>query len=120
MKKENFTLESLPQAMYDLFIMVDELTEMVRILTPQQPTPAEDKLLTVEEAAKFLNLKVPTIYSKVSRGELPHSKVGKRLYFSHAELTAYIKTGKVLSNDEINQRANDYLSNYKKENNNGR
>ena len=112
MNKNNFTLDSLPQAMYDLFIKVDKLTKMVRILTPQ--APAEDKLLTVKETAEFLNLKVPTIYSKVNRGELPHSKVGKRLYFSQAELTAYIKSWKVQSNDELVQKANDYLSNSNK------
>jgi len=114
MKKENFSVESLPQAMYDLFIKVDELTEMVRILTPHQPTASEDKLLTVKEAAEFLNLKPPTIYSKVNRGELPYSKIGKRLYFSQAELTSYIKSGKVLSNDEIEQQADAYIINNSK------
>lgn len=53
-----------------------------------------EQFLTVQEAAKFLNLTVPTIYSKVSKRELPCMKRGKRLYFSSTELMEYIKEGR--------------------------
>ena len=73
-----------------------------------------EQLLTVQEAAQFLNLTVPTIYSKVSKGELPVMKRSKRLYFSSTELMAYLKEGRKKSNAEIEQEAEAYLSNYKK------
>jgi excisionase family DNA binding protein len=57
--------------------------------TTEQP----EQLLTVQEAAQFLNLTVPTIYSKVSKGELPVMKRSKRLYFSNLELMEYLKKG---------------------------
>ncbi len=69
------------------------------------------ELLTVQDAANFLSLSVPTIYSKVSKRELPHMKRGKRLYFSRTELLEYIKEGRKKSNAEIAQEANSYLSN---------
>lgn len=53
----------------------------------------EEKFLTVQQAAEFLNLTVPTMYSKVSKGELPVMKRGKRLYFSSIQLMEYIKEG---------------------------
>ena len=109
-----YSFDLLPQAVQDLINKVDNLTELVRVLTPHQQTPADDILLNVKETAKFLDLSVATIYSKVNRGELPYSKVGKRLYFSKSELTSYIKSGKVLSNEEIEQKASEYLSNEKK------
>ena len=45
---------------------------------------------TVRELAKFLNLTVPTIYSKVSRGDLPYLKRGKRLYFSRETIENWL------------------------------
>lgn len=85
----------------------------------QQPQKVEstnqpEQLLTVQEAAQFLNLSVPTIYSKVSKGELPVMKRSKRLYFSSTELMDYLKQGRKKSNAEIEQEAKVYLSNNKK------
>ena len=80
----------------------------------QTPSDRPEQLLTVQEAAEFLKLTVPTIYSKVSNGELPVMKRSKRLYFSSTELMAYIKEGRKKSNAEIEQEAEAYLSNKKK------
>jgi len=57
------------------------------------PTNQTEQLLTIQEAAKFLSLTVPIMYSKVSKGELPVMKRGKRLYFSRTELLEYVKQG---------------------------
>ncbi len=77
-------------------------------------TEQTEQLLTVQEAAQFLNLTVPTIYSKVSKGELPVMKRSKRLYFSSTELMEYLKEGRKKSNAEIEQEAEAYLSNNRK------
>lgn len=73
-----------------------------------------EKLLTIQEAADFLNLSVPTMYSKVSKGELPVMKRGKRLYFSRTELLDYLKEGRKRSNADIEAEANSYLLNNQK------
>jgi excisionase family DNA binding protein len=81
----------------------------------EQPPPDQpEQFLTIQEAAELLSLKVPTMYSKVSKGELPVMKRAKRLYFSRAELLEYIKVGRKKSNAEIDQEAKAYLSNNKK------
>lgn len=82
--------------------------------TKVEPTEQPEQLLTVQEAAQFLNLTVPTIYSKVSKGELPVMKRSKRLYFSSTELMEYLKEGRKKSNAEIEQEAEAYLSNNRK------
>jgi len=82
--------------------------------TKVEPTEQPEQLLTVQEAAEFLSLTVPTIYSKVSKGELPVMKRSKRLYFSSTELMEYLKEGRKKSNAEIEQEAESYLSNNKK------
>jgi excisionase family DNA binding protein len=86
----------------------------------QPPTDHPEQLLTIQEAAEFLSLAVPTMYSKVSKGELPVMKRGKRLYFSRTELLEYLKAGRKKSNTEIEQEAETYLLDKKKGLNNGK
>jgi len=111
---ENLTFESLPKA---VTMLTNEISELKRLLLEkreQQQTEQPEQFLNIQEAAQFLNLTVPTIYSKVSKRELPCMKRGKRLYFSSTELMEYIKEGRKKSYDEIEQEAETYLSNNKK------
>jgi len=79
-----------------------QLQEFLTHFTPIQP---KESLYTIQEASEFLNLSVPTIYSKVSRGEIPVMKQGKRLYFSSVELMQFIKDGRRKTNSEIEAEA---------------
>ncbi len=80
-------------------------------------TEQPEQLFNIHEAAEFLSLKVPTMYSKVSKGELPVMKRNNRLYFSRTELLEYLKQGRKKSNAEIEQEAKAYLNNKKGLNN---
>ena len=75
----------------------------------EQPTETPDQLLTVHEAAEFLNLAVATVYTMVSRGELPVMKRSKRLYFSRIELMDYLKQGRRKTLAETASEADQYL-----------
>ena len=101
------TFDQLPNAVTLLTKEIGELKQLLLTKSEQQPTEAPEQFLTIQEAAEFLSLTVPTMYSKVSKGELPVMKRGKRLYFSRTELMTYIKTGRKMSNAEIevNERA---------------
>jgi|TARA_B110000971_G_scaffold218990_1_gene259016 excisionase family DNA binding protein len=112
--EQNLTFDQLPKAVTMLTKEVSELKRLLIEKQEQTPTEQPEQLLTVQEAAQFLNLTVPTIYSKVSKGELPVMKRSKRLYFSNTELMAYLKEGRKKSNAEIEQEAEAYLSNNKK------
>jgi len=72
--------------------------------------PEIDDILNVEEAMDFLGFRKSTIYTKVNRGEIPHMKRGKRLYFSVTELKKYLRDGKRMTNDEVNEMAKKYLN----------
>jgi excisionase family DNA binding protein len=84
--------------------------------SPKDVIPLEqsEKLLTIQDASKFLMLSVPTLYSKTSKGELPVMKRNGRLYFSSTELMQYVKDGRKKSNKEIEAEADTYLLNSKK------
>ena len=118
--EQNLTFDQLPKAVTMLTKEVSELKRLLIEKQEQPPTEQPEQLLTVQEAAQFLNLTVPTIYSKVSKGELPVMKRSKRLYFSSTELMEYLKEGRKKSNAEIEQEAEAYLSNNKKGLNNGK
>ena len=60
----------------------------------KDPPTNTDELLTVQDAAKFLSLSVPTIYGLIHKGELPVMKRSKRCYFSRHELLDYLKQGR--------------------------
>ena len=74
-------------------------------------TEQPEQLLTIQEAAQFLNITVPTIYRKVLIGELPAMKRSKRLYFSSIELLEYLKDGLKKSKAEliINNKDNENI-----------
>lgn len=114
--EQTLTFDQLPQA---VTMLTNEVSELKRLLIEKQdntPTEQPEKLLTIQEAAQFLSLTVPTMYSKVSRGEMPFMKMkqGKRLYFSSTELMDHIKAGRKKTNVEIEQEAEAYLLNNKK------
>jgi excisionase family DNA binding protein len=113
------TFDKLPEA---VTMLMKEVSELKRLLIEKQEQPTTEQpeqLLTIQEAAEFLSLTVPTLYSKVSRREIPCMKRSKRLYFSRTELLNYIKEGRKKSNAEIEQEA-EYLLNHKKGLNNGK
>lgn len=106
---EVLTFDKLPQAVTMLIKEVSEFKLLLIDRQVQTPTTNQEKLLTIQEAAEFLNLSVPTCYSKCSRGELPFMKRSKRLYFSSLQLMEYVKEGRKPTNAEIEEEAEKYL-----------
>ena len=111
---ETLTFNDLPLVVKLLTTQVSELKQLIVEQQKNSINEQQEQLLTIQEAADFLKLTVPTMYSKVSKGELPVMKRSKRLYFSSTELMAYLKEGRKKSNAEIEQEAEAYLSNNKK------
>ena len=91
---EKLTFEQLPLAVETLLKEVSVLKNLLTEKREQSKTEAPEKFLSIQEAGEFLNLSVPTLYSKVSKGSIPVMKRGKRLYFSSIELLEYIKQGR--------------------------
>lgn len=110
---EALTFEQLPNAVILLTKEISELKALLLRNIEQPNLQPKDKLLTIQEASELLTLSVPTIYSKVSKGEIPVMKRSKRLYFSQSELIDFVKAGRKKTNAEIEAEAEAYLSNKK-------
>jgi excisionase family DNA binding protein len=108
MEQQNLTFDQLPNAVSSL---IQKMESIERLLTEKTtPTPKDQKeLLSMKEAAKFLNLSTATIYSKVSRRELPVLKQNNRLYFMQSELMDYLKAGRKETLAEIRELTLDKL-----------
>lgn len=70
---------------------------MAQTYTDLKPTPLDEdavgELLTVQDAARFLNVTVSWVYEHVrddSKDRLPVLKLGKSLRFDQRDLRAYI------------------------------
>lgn len=82
--------------------------------SPAKAPESQDDILTVEQLAVFLDLTVPTIYSKTCKGELPSMKRGKRLYFSREKITDYLKQGGRETYAQIEASPEDFLKGQRK------
>lgn len=116
MEQKAFTFEQLPTLVMQLTDEVSGLKDLLLSLSKQvnKEEVNLEKFLTIQEASKVLNLTTSTLYSKVSKREIPSFKQGNRLYFSSIELTEYLKQGKKKTFAEIEAMAETYLSNNKK------
>ncbi len=99
MKMEKITFDNLPQAVALLLEKVEKLEAV--LCAKQSETNIQEKPMGVKEAAAFLELAVPTIYSKVSRGDLPAYKSGRKLYFDEAMLIKHIKSTRMHATKEV-------------------
>lgn len=107
---ENLSFDQLPKAVTELTLEIGKLKRLIQENQERNLEVHSEQFFNVEEAAAFLKLTVPTVYSKVSNGELPVMKRGKRLYFSSTELMEYLKRGRRKSNAQIEQEAANYVS----------
>jgi len=97
-----FTFDQIPKMIGKLFEKMERIESLLSTITMRQGQ--KDELLTILEASKFLNLAVPTIYSKVSRNEIPVNKQWKRLYFYKSKLLKWISSGRMKTDVEVRKK----------------
>jgi predicted DNA-binding transcriptional regulator AlpA len=106
--KDTLTFDQLPEAVTKMQEKLDNIEQL--LLQRQEQALEQDEIMPVIRTAKFLDLAVPTVYSKVCRKELPVHKRGKRLYFYRSELTEWIRSGRKKTADEIKEEALQHLT----------
>lgn len=74
----------------------------IKLATPSVSAKA---LMSVEEAARFLNLAKSSLYQLTSRNEIPFVKRTRKLYFSRPDLENWLLEGKQKSKTEIEREA---------------
>ena len=82
--------------------------------TGRPPSALDKDLLSTEEVCQLLGLSKAAIYGLVHRKAIPHMKQGKRLYFSHKTLMAWMATKQRMTQAEIEAEAASYLQQHSK------
>jgi excisionase family DNA binding protein len=109
----HLTFEQLPEAVYNLQQNLGEIERLLHQIIDSSG-PDLDQIMTVTQAAEFLDLSVSTVYGLISKRELPVMKRSKRCYFSRQELMEYLKAGRRRTNAEIEAEAELYLRDKKR------
>lgn len=110
MKSDN-PFEILNNRLDEIFLRLEEIqNSKVSTSTMEE----SNEILTVKQAAEYLNLSIYSIYAKTSQKSIPHAKRGRHLYFFKDDLRNWLASAKSKTREEINQEAEDYLLKNKK------
>lgn len=74
---------------------------------------AAKPVLDIEEASLFTGFSVGHLYRLTSGKEIPHYKKDRKLYFKKAELEEWMLAHRILTNEEIDARAQSYILRHK-------
>lgn len=102
------TFDTMPAAVDEILRRQKRFEEMVLSILDNKAANSPE-LLNIEQAAKIVNLAVPTMYGLTRRREIPHSRKNKRLYFDKQELIDWIKTGRKQTISELQENPEQYL-----------
>lgn len=72
-------------------------------------TTEQKQVLSLAEFCQYTGIGKQTAYRLTSRGEVPHSKRGKRLYFDKAQVDAWLLANHVGGSAEADRKANEYV-----------
>jgi excisionase family DNA binding protein len=88
--------------------ILEQLDRIEKLLKEQQTM--QKKVLNFNEACAYLELSQSHLYKLTSTGAVPHYKPnGKKIYFQREELDNWLLRNRMISQDEIEQQAADYL-----------
>lgn len=70
------------------------------IITTIQSKEKEKEYLSIDEIVELLHLSKSTIYKMTSQKEIPHMKLGSRLYFSKEKILEWLKEHEIREEKE--------------------
>lgn len=119
--KKKITFNDVPEAINNLSEEVNQIKKLLNQKNHNSNNVEEEKWLDLETLVDYdpQRRTKATWYAKISKGEVPFYKNGKKLYFLKSEIDEWLRKGKVKTISEIKKEADKYLSNTKKGLNNG-
>lgn len=94
-------------------VIADSVQEAIQIFfkskTNYSGNYPETQSVNLDMICKMYDWKKPTVYGWVHDRSIPHSKVGKRLYFNIDDIEEWISKGRRKTISEIESEAGNYL-----------
>lgn len=64
------------------------------------------RMMTVQEVAEYTQLSTSHIYALVSKGEIPHFKLGSATRFTESDILTWLRSKRVYTKYEARVKAN--------------
>lgn len=74
---------------------------------------AGKSILDLDETVIYTGFSKGYLYRMTSERQIPHYKKNRKLYFKKAELDAWMLDSKIVTMDEVDRKANEYILNNK-------
>lgn len=74
----------------------------------------EEDIIDFAGALKLTGYAAPTLYAKTGKGEIPHFKKGRKLFFRKSELVEWIEGGRRKTQKDLDELAEQYLKQSKR------
>jgi len=98
LNSNDINLTFIPTSKSDLLNDIENLLKKYFSNIPQSPTPnsPQSDFIFLDEVCELTNLSKPTIYSLVSRKQIPTAKQKgqKKLIFNRTEIMSWLKSGR--------------------------
>lgn len=107
---QDLTFNDLPSAVAEILQKLNAIEKLLNS-SINQPGGGSNTMMDVKEAADYLRLTVSTVYKLTSTREIPVMKRFNRCYFLKEDLTNYLLGGRIKTIAEIEQEAEQYLIN---------
>ena len=91
---EEIVLLSIPKRELETLI-IDCVTAVMELHPTAGPAAPENTVFDIDAFCEYTGLSKQTVYRKTGKGEVPHSRRGKRLYFEKSEVDAWLMANKV-------------------------
>lgn len=114
------SFDTLPEAVQAILQQVQDINQKIDNLPAAAQEPDENRFVDINEIRRiiFPQWKKQTIYNKCCLGELPHSRIGSRLLFNlkecHEWRDSQLRQGKIKSNVEIQDEAEQFVNNQRR------
>ena len=74
-----------------------------------EPLSNTNEIMNLEQVAKYINQSKSAVYKHTSSRAIPHFKSAKRVYFKKTEIDTWLTKNKIMTADEIDKIATDYI-----------
>jgi len=85
-ENSSYLIEFVLDRMNHLELILDQLQEMVRVLSPAEEP---EKFYTIEETAKILNMSVSTLYKARTNGDIHWREYKGKIWFSKFDIEEF-------------------------------
>ena len=89
---------------------LDRIEKAISNLKTENSIVAESKPMNLKEVVAYMGTSTSAIYKLTSTAEIPHYKLGKKLFFKKEEIDEWIYANKVKTRQDIENEANEYIA----------